>query len=221
MRLPMKARSTHYLLTLAAAGVLLAGCSGEATAPATQAKVTASQVRTSPFVPTAAEKALVGVVDGTYMFTVDAQQDQAVHLGPNYLSLPANSICEIGTSSYGAGTWNDSCTPHQGTVTITAVVKNAATDHPSIDFYPAMRFAPAKLVNLYIYVPVGMEDFQRNWNMKYCADGSTVCVDESRIDADLASYADPANKMVFRRIKHFSGYVVITVTEEGTEQFPQ
>jgi hypothetical protein len=221
MRLPMKARPTFSLLALATAGLMLAGCAGEATAPAAQQKASVSQLRTSPFVPTAAEKALVGVVDGTYTFTVDAQQDQAVHLGPNYLSLPANSICDIATSSYGIGHWGESCTPQEGTVTITAIVRNAATDHPSIDFYPAMRFDPAKSVNLYIYVPTGMDDFQKNWIMKYCADGALVCVDEAQSDAELASYADLTNKMVFRRIKHFSGYIIASVTDEGGEPQPQ
>ena len=71
-----------------------------------------------------------------------------------------------------------------------------------------MRFSPDKNVNLYIYVPTGMEDFQKNWTMKYCPDGGS-CVDESLTDPDLASFADHENMMVFRRIKHFSGYIVV------------
>lgn len=213
MPLPTKARSTRFL-ALAATGVMLAACAGESTAPAVKQQATTSQLRTSPFVPTAAEKALIGVVDGTYSFNINAGSDQAIRLGPNYLSIPANSICDIATSSYGIGHWGESCTPQTGDVTITAVVRNAATDHPSIDFYPAMRFAPANKVNLYIYVPTGMEDFQKRWTMKYCADGSLACVDEATTDPDLVSNVDVANKMVFRRIKHFSGYVVLGVVEE-------
>ena len=33
-------------------------------------------------------------------------------------------------------------------------------------------------------------------------------MDESQTDADLRSNVDVENKVVFRRIKHFSGYVV-------------
>jgi len=40
----------------------------------------------------------------------------------------------------------------------------------------------------------------------YC--NETSCMDESQIDSDLVSYVDTQHYMVFRRIKHFSGYVV-------------
>jgi hypothetical protein len=212
MRLPTKARSKISLLTLLSASVLLGGCSGDSTAPAS-AKPVASQSRTSPFVPTAAAKALVGVADGEYQFTVDPTVDQAIHLGPNYLSLPANAVCDIASSSYGATHWGEACTPQTAPVTITAIVRNATSDHPSIDFYPAMRFSPDKNVSLYIYVPTGMADFQKKWVMKYCND-SSVCVDESLADTDLRSNADLQNMMVFRRIKHFSGYIIANVVDD-------
>ncbi|MDB4887280.1 MAG: hypothetical protein JWN79_2718 [Gemmatimonadetes bacterium] len=205
MRLPTKARSKS-LLTTVLAGALLAGCAGESTAPAVKS-ATAKQSRTSPFIPSAAAKALVGVADGRYEFTVDPSRDQSVNLGPNYLSIPANAICDIATSSYGPAHWNESCVPQADSVRITAVVRNSTSDHPSIDFYPAMRFAPTTNVGLYVYVPTGMAAFQKNWIMKYCNDVG-VCVDESLADSDLRSFADTQNHMVFRRIKHFSGYLV-------------
>jgi hypothetical protein len=215
MRMPTMARSKISLLTLLAASAFLGACSGDSTAPAA-AKPAAALSRVSPFVPTMAAKALVGVADGTYEFTVDPTADQSVNLGPNYLSLPANAICDIASSSYGADHWNESCAPQTEPVTITAIVRNATSDHPSIDFYPAMRFAPDKNVSLYIYVPTGMESFQKNWTMKYCNDAS-VCVDESLADAELRSNADVENKVVFRRIKHFSGYVVHSIVDELEE----
>jgi hypothetical protein len=211
MRMPTKARSKS-LLTMLAASVLLVACAGESTAPAAKKTSAVSQSRTSPFAPSSAAKALVGVADGTYEFTVDPTADQSVNLGPNYLSIPANAICDLATSSYGVGHWNESCTPQTEPVHITAIVRNAQSDHPSIDFYPAMRFNPDVNVGLYIYVPVGMDDFQKNWTMKYCADGGE-CVDESLTDSDLGSFADHENKVVFRRIKHFSGYMVETFAE--------
>lgn len=214
MRLPKKARSNLSVYALLASALLTA-CAGDATAPAATTPAV-SQTRNSPFVPTAAAKALIGVADGTYQFTVDPTVDQAVNLGPNYLGIPANAICDIATSTYGADHWNESCVPQTEPVQITAVVRNADSDHPSIDFYPAMRFNPDKTVNLYIYVPVGMDDFQKKWVMNYCNDAGT-CIDESLGDPDLASYADHTNSMVFRRIKHFSGYLIGTNTEEMTD----
>ena len=210
--MPTKARSKSLLTTLAA-GVLLAACAGEATAPAAAKAPAVSQSRTSPFAPNGAAKALLGVADGTYEFTVDPTIDQAVDLGPNYLSIPANAICDIANSSYGVSHWNETCEPQTEPVKITAIVRDAASDHPSIDFYPAMRFSPDKNVNLYIYIPTGMDDFQKSWVLQYCADGA-ACVDESLTDPDLASFADHDKQVVFRRIKHFSGYLVDHLMDE-------
>ena len=204
MRLPMMARSRAKTLTmLAAASLMLAACAGEATAPV--APTLRTQERTSPFVPTDAQRALVGVVDGTYNFTINPAQTQMLRLGASGLYIPANAICELGTSSYGVGTWNDACTPQSEPMTITAVVRNAATDHPSVEFQPALRFSPGSQVWLYMSV-TDQATLDNTKVLFYC--NETECMDESKTDADLVSYVDTKNFMVFRRIKHFSGYVV-------------
>jgi hypothetical protein len=204
MRLPTLARSRAKTLTmLATASLMLAACADEATAPV--APTLTTQERTSPFVPTDAQRALVGVVDGVYNFTVDPSQTQTLQLGASGLYIPANAICELGTSSYGMGTWNDSCTPQTSTMTITAVVRNAATDHPSVQFEPALRFSPSQQVWLYMSVS-DQATLDKTKVLYYC--NATGCLDESQTDADLKSYVDKKHYFVFRRIKHFSGYVV-------------
>jgi hypothetical protein len=195
-----------FTLALLVAPVILAGCSGESTAPNAVKRM--SQQRTSPFAPTAAQRALVGISNGTYSLTFDPSQDNAFTLGANYLSLPANAVCKLdGSSGYGPEYWNQSCVPETDSVTISVVISDAETDHPRLDFYPAMRFNPETNVSLYIYVPVGMDDFMKSWVMRYC-DETNTCINEAAHDADLASYADSNSQMVFRRIKHFSGYLV-------------
>ena len=204
MRLPTTARSkAKTLIPLVAASLILAACAGEATAPV--APTLRTQERTSPFVPTDAQRALVGVVDGVYTFNIDPTQTQMLKLGASGLYIPANAVCELGTSSYGIGTWDDSCAPQTTRMTITAVVRNAATDHPSVEFQPALRFSPDKQVWLYMSVTdqATLDNTKVLW---YC--NETSCMDESQTDGDLTSYVDTKNFMVFRRIKHFSGYVV-------------
>ena len=204
MRLPTMARSkAKTLIPLAAASLMLAACAGEATAPV--APTLRTQERTSPFVPSGAQRALVGVSDGTYSFTINPGQTQTLQLGASGLYIPANAICDVNTSSYGMDTWNDACTPQSEPMTITAVVRNAATDHPSVEFQPALRFNPTKQVWLYMSVTdqATLDNTKVLW---YC--NETGCMDESTTDADLTSYVDTKNFMVFRRIKHFSGYVV-------------
>jgi hypothetical protein len=209
MRLPMMARSrvslVPLLTTVATASLLLAGCAGESTAPSATQPTHVSTVRTSPFVPTDAQRALVGVADGSYTFTIDPSQTQLLKLGANGLYIPANAVCDIATSSYGVGSWNDACALQTAPFTITAVVKNAATAHPSVEFQPALRFDPAANVNLYLYV-TDQATLDATEVMKYC--NETGCVDESLTDPELRSNVDVENKVVFRRIKHFSGYVV-------------
>ena len=211
MRLPMMARyRISTLASLALMGMLLTACAGESVRPT--ALQTTTQVRTSPFVPTDAQKALVGVSDGTYSFTIDPTQDQSLALGASHLDIPANAVCALATSSYGAGHWEESCAAQTDTFTIHAVIRNAATDHPSVDFEPALRFSPDKNVSLYLYV-TDDATLDNSRIMKYC--NATGCVDESITDPSLASSVDLANRVVFRRIKHFSGYIILQLTDSA------
>jgi len=211
MRLPMMARYRISTLTLlTAAGVLLTGCAGDSIKPAALQKT--SQVKTSPFTPTAAQKALVGVSDGTYSFVIDPSQPQALSLGASHLDIPANAVCDLATSSYGVAHWNEDCTPQTDTFTVTAVVRNAATDHPSVDFEPALRFNPNQNVNLYLYV-TDQATLDASRIVKYC--NATGCVDESISDPSVASSVDLENRVVFRRIKHFSGFIILNIMDDA------
>lgn len=204
MRLPTMARSRFNRITIVTVGALLLGaCSSDVTTPS----ASGSQEATSPFVPTPASRALVGVVDGTYSVTFDPTQNQSFSLGPNRLDMPAHSICNLLTSGYGTAYWNKSCTPQTLPVTLTVTIKNASSAHPSVQFFPAMRFNPTTTVQLYMYAPhVSIKD-AKNWLMFYCNDAKQ-CVDESLTDSALKTYVDYTNSVVFRRVKHFSGYVV-------------
>jgi hypothetical protein len=215
MRLPMMARyriSTLTLLTVA--GVLLTACAGDSIKPAALQKT--SEVRTSPFTPTAAQKALVGVSDGTYSFVIDPSQAQSLSLGASHLDIPANAVCDLASSSYGPDHWDESCAAQTDTFTVTAVVRNAATDHPSVDFEPALRFSPDKNVGLYLYV-TDDATLDASRIVKYC--NAQGCVDESITDSSVASSVDLVNRVVFRRIKHFSGFIVLSLMESAEDAF--
>lgn len=197
MRTPMLARSAVSRLSLLIASALLLGaCAGDSTSP-----------NAATLAPKDASKALVGVIDGIYTFSVDPSQAQSIKLGASSLELPANAVCTLATTSYGPSEWNNACVPETLPVTITAVVKNAATNHPSIEFAPAMRFNPATSVKLNLSV-TDAATLNNMTVMKYCGPFSTVCVDESLTDASLLTTINAAAGTVSRRIKHFSGYVV-------------
>lgn len=200
---PTKARSA-LRFTLLAGAVLLGACTSEVTAPKPAQHVNEAK---SMFAPSAAAKALIGIADGTYSVTIDPTINQQFNLGPNYLSLPANSVCNLLTSGYGASYWDAACTPETNKLTLTVIIRNATSANPSLDFSPAMRFNPATSVQLFIYAPKVNPADGKKWMMKYCPDGSN-CFDESATDASLASNIDYTNNVLFRRVKHFSGYTV-------------
>jgi hypothetical protein len=205
MRMPMQARPIATRFALAAA-LLVGACSSEVTSPAASAPTRAIEA-TSMFVPTASQKALIGVVDGTYAVVFDPTRNQSFSLGPNHLDIPANSVCNMLTSGYGENYWDRPCSPQTLPVTLTVVIKNSQSQHPEIQFFPAMRFNPTKSVQLFIYAPRVSRDDAKNWLMLYCADKGG-CEDESTTDRDLKTYIDYNNNILFRRVKHFSGYVV-------------
>ncbi len=202
---------------IAAGTMLLSACARDVTAPSAEVQGGALSA-VSAFQPTAATKALFGVVDGVYSVTFDPTRDQSFPLGPNRLDMPGRSVCRLVGSGYGSDYWNRSCTPETAPVTLTVTIKGAATDHPSVDFQPAMRFNPDKTVQLFMYVPNATQADATNWIMKYCGTLAPTCVDESASDAQLKSYVDRRANVVFRRIKHFSGYVVAEFSDNTESQ---
>jgi hypothetical protein len=201
MRLPFSTGALSRIVGLAGVA-LVAACAGEATSPTAMRPVEATNA------------ALVGISDGTYEVSFNAREDQVIGSGGNRLVIPANSICDMQKSGYGPEYWDQPCTPQKGKVTLTIVVKNSQTAHPQMNFYPAMRFSPDKEVRLYLQAPQAVEQAAKEWWMFYCNDFGK-CMDESLTDSSLQTYIDYTNSVIFRRIKHFSGYVVAERVEEA------
>lgn len=211
---PTKARSLVARFTLIAGATLLGACSGEIIAPSAAEPQRAIEAN-SMFVPSASAKALIGVADGSYTVTFDPRRDQSIPLGPNRIDIPANAVCNLVTSGYGPTYWNRSCTPQTLPVTLVITVKRASSPHPSLEFFPAMRFNPNENVQLFMYAPKVNKNDAKNWLMFYCPD-TGKCIDESLTDGALATYIDHSEKMLFRRVKHFSGYTVAERADDVT-----
>jgi hypothetical protein len=208
MRKPMTARpSVRRLGLLAAVVSLLSACNADTSIkPAAAVKTPEA---TAPLAPMSADKALYGVVDGVYAVTFDPTRDNTFYLGNHRLSIPGYSVCNLLTSGYGAAYWNRTCTPQTLPVTLTVTIKGAQTDSPQVDFLPAMRFSPSKTVQLFMYVPNATQADATNWRMLYCPTSIDLgCIDESLTDPSLGSFVDRNAQLVFRRVKHFSGYVI-------------
>ena len=142
-------------------------------------------------------------------------------IGNSYwVTFPANSICDPSTSSYGPGTWDDPCAtlPDGQSVTITATY-GFTTSGYGVDFQPALRFNP----NTKVTIATSAYSFALTFFADYFAanpsalhflgiyyapslDGSAQ-TDAGR-DASLVTHVNLSTGIVWRRIKHFSGYNV-------------
>ena len=135
-----------------------------------------------------------------------ANQSLNVDFGNHKLVFPANSICSLGTSSYGPGEWDKPCIAEIGTVMVTVRSWSDASGHPRVDVQPHMRFNPAAgAVMLTLRDRAGTSP---DYGISYCPDVG-ACYDESLSDPTLITYRD-SNGNYKRRVKHFSGYLVTT-----------
>jgi hypothetical protein len=213
MRLPTKARSIFSLLAVLTGSALLGACAGDATDPLRSPEA---------LTPAGASQAIaVHSSNGVYTFTIDAAKSNALWMGQHKLSIPANGICDLGSSGYGSAYWNTPCTPHSGTMTITAVVTTSLDGHPQIDFSPALRFNPATNVSLYMWDAKASAGTARKLSILYCPILSALgdaagCINEASVDSDLQTQFVAGTYYLYRRIKHFSGYVIINATDEST-----
>lgn len=155
-------------------------------------------------------------------FTVTAAGGTFQIGGLYSVNFPANSICDPTTSTYGPGTWDDPCTtlaPGQS-VTITATYGFSGSGL-GVDFSPALRFNPNTQVtistNAYAFsLTTFASFFAANPGALHFlgiyyepALGGAGQTDAGR-DPSLVTHVNLTTGIVWRRIKHFSGYNVWT-----------
>ena len=205
---PMRLR---YLL-LAMSGVVVASsaCSTDATAPlplAAPVSAGLSKGSSGDYGNSATGKTEDD--SSTYVLEIDPRRDNYLQFGAHSLWLPAHSICDPVTAGYGLGTWDLTCSPLTTRITITAKVRSVSGGLPRVDFEPALRFAPAKSVYLTLTVKGKQAQQAAEMGILYCPTKSSKdCVDESLTDPTLGTVLDRPDHLVYRRIKHFSGYLV-------------
>ncbi len=210
MRLPMMARSIGPLRLLSVAGALLLSACTADLSPTGLAPADAAFSKGIDKHFSKKDIKNGGLDSGevqTFVFTIKPGQDNSLDMGLEMLTLPAGSICDA-KSGYGPGSWDKPCSLETLPVTITATVTGTA-GFPRIDFEPAMRFNPDRAVELFMYAPHASSADASNFNILYCAsEAPEKCKDEAGSDASLTTRFSRRDNEVFRRIKHFSGYVV-------------
>jgi hypothetical protein len=205
----MRVRTTPSKFIIAtgafATSLLLAACSDAPT------QVKSANVPVRMPAPTKTAFALVShqVAGDTALslITLDTEQEDSFLLPDGAkITFPAGSVCDVETSSYGVGEWDQPCDPQRTNVNITVRAWVDSAGHPRLDFSPRMRFNPAAapvVISMVTSDPRGT-----SLGINYCPDGADECIDESLTDADLVTWHQPATGTYFRRVKHFSGYNV-------------
>jgi len=198
-------KTVSTLVTMA----LLAGCQDNTVSAPQQASVAPTLMMMAP--GEAPRLSLNGVSSNNIKTEFTVGPNGGVFMVGNHaVVIPAHSICNPATSSYGPGTWDSPCRALEGSLKISAEVRieKGAT---WVDFSPALRFVPsnnpANWAWIYMYTPkaAGAHDLS-SFNILYATRIGGLTTDESAQDATLRTYVDTRSGLSVRRIKHFSGY---------------
>jgi|SRR5579884_1271909 len=153
-------------------------------------------------------------------FVIKPYDDNRIWLGPHYLVIPANSVCDPATSGYGDTMWNRPCDTIKRSITVIATV-TTKNGHPLVEFDTHLRFKPtpdnSAAVMLYLRDPNANSASKITWCPTIV---SAVCIDESASASNapqLKTWFDNSSFWVYRRIQHFSGYNVTGSRDDGSD----
>jgi len=208
-------RNTLYLL-VGAVSALAVACRDSVVAPVRSA--TSLSAAASPSLSASGSKqnrTLLGTIElspngGTY------------HLGDFDIVMPAGAVCDPATTKYGPRYWDDDCTPTSRHITVNVVAKNHGKG-VSVDFQPDLRFRPSAgwvVIQTSAYHDLlttsdvrglsSSSPFFQDFAIFYVPTGGKSRIDEARStgDASVATHVDLRTGLVWRRVKHFSGFLV-------------
>jgi hypothetical protein len=133
------------------------------------------------------------------------------------VDFPAGSICDPTRSSYGPGEWDNDCVVLTRAITITATTR-LTNQGVAVDFQPELRFSPSKVVTLSTDLfATTLQSYRsyfraspsstRSLAFYYAPSLGADPVADYLTDASLVTQVDLETGHVWRRVKHFSGYV--------------
>jgi len=209
-------RRNTLLLLVGAVSALAVACRDSVVAPARNAASLSAAA--SPSLSASGSKqnrTLLGTIElspngGTY------------HVGDFDIVMPAGAVCEPATTKYGPRYWDDDCVPTRRNITVNVIAKNQGKN-VSVDFQPDLRFRPSAgwvVIQTSAYRDLltsgdvrqlsSTSPFFQNFAILYVPTGGKSRIDEARStgDASVATRVDLRTGLVWRRVKHFSGFLV-------------
>jgi hypothetical protein len=213
----------NYWVVVASALVIgvLTGCSDTVVAPSAAPSAAPASAMFAPSSRPSLSLSGTNVRNGTTKFTV-SPNGGVFFVGNHAVVFPAHSICDPATSSYGDGQWDAPCRPLARPLQITARI-STTNGQQAVDFSPEIRFVPsdnaARWVWIFMYTPEarGALDLSQ-YNILFAPSLGATPLNDAAQDPTLRTYVDSRAGMSYRRIKHFTGYVVLVGFTDQPEQ---
>jgi hypothetical protein len=135
------------------------------------------------------------------------------------LNFPAGAVCDPNAqdtqTGYANKQWDAPCTVATGDVAVRATLK-WSNGNLYADFSPALRFVPGKVVTIGTNVLAGTVQAQASagitdgWAIAYASGIEAAASFDAVDDASLRTVVVGSTGRIWRRIKHFSGYMINT-----------
>jgi hypothetical protein len=159
-------------------------------------------------------------------FVIPAAGGRVSILGIYMLDVPANAVCDPSAQDtrdgYAAAAWNAPCTVATTGITVHATLQ-WSHNRMWADFSPSLRFAPGKTVTLStgLMSPIvryyadanggnGSNGLSRKWGILFAPSIDAPPVDDAKDDASIRTTVDFTAGTISRRVKHFTGYSILT-----------
>ena len=150
----------------------------------------------------------VAAVPTTADFTVTPSGGRFA-IGLHTVSFPVNSICDPASSTYGPTEWDAPCRALDRPIQIHAEMRSA-DGRSWVDFSPSLRFVPTSDPRQYVMLTMRRGVASSVTPILWAAYLGASGVDDAAGDPTLTTYAAADGVSEYRRIKHFTGYVIST-----------
>ncbi len=174
--------------TLAGIGGLLAACSDAPTAASSKADVAVTK-----------EFQFSKVLSAT-TFDIVPGKATLVSVDGNFVYVPADALCAAG-SGYGRASFDQPCARETAPVSFGLIIGIDAKGDPLVAFNRDVRFSPDKAA--YVILQAG-SSANRGKAILWWDPALLKWVDEGAYDVQQQTYW--SHDVVWRRVKHFSGY---------------
>jgi hypothetical protein len=159
------------------------------------------------------------VVAQTVDFVIPASGGTINLLDAYTLSFPAGAVCDPNAEDtqigYANKAWDAPCTPATEDIPVRAVLKYS-NGRLYADFERSLRFVPDKQVILSTGVMAGQVQWQHDigdtegWTIQFAPAIDAAGVSDALSDISVRTVVVGSSGRIYRRVKHFTGYVVTT-----------